>query len=167
MSRIVVLMGVSGCGKSTIGELLAARTGGAYFDGDDFHPPANVEKMREGIPLTDADRVGWMEALQALIRERLESPDWTFIACSALRRQFRDGLREADPELRFLHLKGDFEVINSRISAREGHYMPAALLKSQFDALQEPGPEEQQLLGVVGIEAGPEAVAEEAAKLLF
>ena len=101
MSKIVVLMGVSGCGKSTIGEILARDFDGVYFDGDDFHPPENVEKMRQGIPLTDEDRVGWKDRLCDLIRRRKFARNRTYIACSALRLAFRDGLREAccRPEL--------------------------------------------------------------------
>lgn len=166
MSKIVVLMGVSGCGKSTIGEILARDFDGVYFDGDDFHPPENVEKMRQGIPLTDEDRVGWKERLCDLIRRRKYARNRTYIACSALRRAFRDGLREAYSKLGFLFLEGDFETINERISAREGHYMPASLLKSQFDALEEPDADEQ-LLWRVSIKGRPETIAKRAAKALF
>ncbi|MEM7014014.1 MAG: gluconokinase [Verrucomicrobiota bacterium] len=166
MSKIVVIMGVSGCGKSTIGELLAERSGGAYFDGDDFHPPENVEKMRAGIPLKDDDRVGWMKALGDLIIERKAADAWTFIACSALRRQFRDGLREVDPQLRFLFLKGDFDLVHGRLAQREGHYMPSSLLQSQYDALEEPE-DDEELLDIVGIEDEPDAITAAAAELLF
>ena len=166
MSKIVVVMGVSGCGKSTIGEILARDFDGVYFDGDDFHPPANVEKMRQGIPLNDADRVGWMDRLRDLIQRRKYARNRTFIACSALRRAFRDGLRGAYSKLGFLYLEGDFDLINNRISARKGHYMPASLLKSQFDALEEPKADEQ-LLKRVSIKGRPEAIAKRAAKALF
>ncbi|MFT5465553.1 MAG: gluconokinase [Verrucomicrobiales bacterium] len=166
MSKIVIVMGVSGCGKSTIGEILARDCDGIYFDGDDFHPPANVEKMRQGIPLTDADRVGWMEVLCELIRRRKFARNRTYIACSALRLAFRDGLRTAYSKLGFLFLEGDFDLISGRISAREGHYMPASLLKSQFDALEKPGTDEP-FVSVVSIEGKPEAIGKRAVKKLY
>ncbi len=159
MSRSVVLMGVSGCGKSTVGEILAQRSGGAYFDGDDFHPPENVEKMRSAVPLTDDDRKGWFDALGDLLTERKKLEEWTFLACSALRRRYRDQLRQADPKLRFVLLRGSFELIQARMQAREGHYMPASLLRSQFEALEEPDADEN--VPVVEIDRTPEEIADE------
>ncbi|MEM1294061.1 MAG: gluconokinase [Verrucomicrobiota bacterium] len=164
MSKIVVLMGVSGCGKSTIGEILAGWTNGAYFDGDNYHPEANVEKMGAGIPLTDEDRVGWFEALGRLISQRLPSDEWTFVACSALRRRYRDRLRQDAPDLRFVWLEGSFELIESRMQAREGHYMPASLLKSQFEALELPDDDER--IPSVSIEFEPRVIAEKVAQAL-
>lgn len=161
MSKIVVLMGVSGCGKSTIGEILAGWTAGKYYDGDDFHPEANVAKMGAGIPLTDEDRKGWFEALGALVKERLSRYEWTFIACSALRRRYRERLREDDPSIQFVWLEGSFELIQSRMQAREGHYMPASLLESQFEALEPPQSDES--IPVVSIDSEPQVIAENVA----
>ncbi len=158
-------MGVSGCGKSTVGELLAEDLGGAYFDGDDFHPPENVEKMRAGEPLTDEDRKGWLHRLQTLLQERKAGGEWTFLACSALRRYFRDGLRDADPDLVFVYLKGDFELIYGRLVKRTEHYMPASLLESQFAALEEPGEGEDDV-HTVSIAPEPEEIAVEVARIL-
>tara|TARA_R110002096_G_scaffold147671_16_gene307707 strand:+ start:42065 stop:42586 length:522 start_codon:yes stop_codon:yes gene_type:complete len=164
MSKIVVLMGVSGSGKSTIGEILADWTEGKYYDGDDFHPAENVAKMRAGIPLTDEDRKGWFEALGKLVTERMAQDEWTFIACSALRRRYRDRLREDDPNLKFVWLEGSFELIESRMQAREGHYMPASLLKSQFEALEAPELDEE--IPEISIEPDPPEIAKRVAEAL-
>lgn len=148
MARIVILMGVSGSGKSTAAEILTQKWGGQYFDGDDFHPPSNVAKMRSGTPLTDADRKKWMTRLQKLIVKRQGAEEDTYIACSALRRAFRDGLRTVEPDLWFVHLTGNFKLIQGRLQKRKGHYMPASLLESQFAALEEPTPEEPNVVPV-------------------
>ena len=139
MTLRIVIMGVSGCGKSSVGEGLAARLGIAYRDGDDLHPAANVEKMRAGIPLTDADRWPWLDAVAAVLVR--EAP--VIIGCSALRRAYRDRIRAgAGGAVRFVHLSGSREVIAARMAARKGHYMPVALLDSQFATLEPPGPDE-------------------------
>jgi carbohydrate kinase (thermoresistant glucokinase family) len=130
-------MGVSGCGKSTVGGALARRLNGDFFDADPFHPPANVEKMSRGIPLTDEDRAGWLEALADLLRNRQDSQRPTVLACSALKEAYRRVLR-VSPLVRFVYLKGRFEVIEARMKARTGHFMKPGMLESQFQTLEEP-----------------------------
>jgi len=134
----VVVMGVSGSGKSTIGRLLAERFGCPFFDADDYHPAANVAKMAAGIPLDDADRAGWLAALAALIAAGLARGESGVIACSALKRQYRDVLNVDSRHVRFVYLRGEFATIWARLQSREGHFMKAPLLQSQFDALEEP-----------------------------
>lgn len=138
MRDVIVIMGVSGSGKTTVGAALAAATGGAFFDGDDFHSEGNVRKMRSGTPLTDEDRQEWLESLRDLIARRALERGPTFVACSALKESHRAVLRSRHPGLRFVHLHGPQEMIRSRIDARRGHYMPAVLLASQFAALEPP-----------------------------
>jgi gluconokinase len=129
-------MGVSGAGKTTVGRALAERTGWAFIDADDVHPPENVAKMARGEPLTDADREPWLRALAALIDAHRARGGALVLACSALRARYRDLLRR--PEVRFVFLEGDRETIRERLEARTGHYMKAGLLKSQFEALERP-----------------------------
>ncbi len=135
---VVIIMGVSGSGKSTIGEKIAEATGGEFFDGDDFHPEANVKKMHAGIPLDDADRLPWLKRLRQLIEEQEAKPTPTFIACSALKRSYRTLLDPNDPKVVFVYLQGSFSLISERLHARHGHFMPESLLRSQFDALEIP-----------------------------
>jgi gluconokinase len=135
MSLRIVIMGVSGCGKSSVGEGLAERLGIPYRDGDDLHPPANVDKMRAGIPLTDEDRWPWLDRVAEVLAT--EAP--VIVGCSALRRAYRDRLRAgAGGPVRFIHLSGSRDLIAGRMSARTGHYMPPSLLDSQFAALEPP-----------------------------
>ena len=134
---IVVLMGVSGVGKTTLGRLLAADLGWSFLDADDFHPAANVEKMARGLPLTDADREPWLESLTAALRQRLARGESAVLACSALKQAYRDRLR-FDPSVRFVHLKADPEVIRGRLEQRRGHFFAPELLASQLEALEEP-----------------------------
>lgn len=136
--RAIVVMGVSGCGKTSVGQALAARLGARFVDADDFHPPANVEKMRAGVPLDDADRAPWLARLNAVMRHALARGDSVVLACSALRQRYRDALAERLPALRVVHLSGSRELIASRIAARSHRYMPASLLASQFEALEPP-----------------------------
>jgi len=132
-------MGVSGCGKTTVGRALAARLGCAFLDADDFHPPENVAKMRGGTPLTDADRAGWLDRLRAEIEAHLAAGTSAVLACSALRAAYRARLRRAGEPVHVAYLRGDFDTIAARLASRAGHYMPVTLLRSQFDTLEEPG----------------------------
>jgi gluconokinase len=135
---LIVVMGVSGVGKSTVGRALADRLDWPFVDGDDLHPSANLDKMRRGQPLTDADRAPWLEALGALIAEHAAAGQPLVLACSALKKAYREQLRRHGAEIRFVYLRGDFELIQKRLTARPDHYMPVELLQSQFDALEEP-----------------------------
>lgn len=135
---IVVLMGVAGCGKTTLGKLLSTRIGWPFFDADDYHPAANVEKMRSGIPLADEDRWPWLDRLNALLVEQRAAGRDVLLGCSALKQKYRERLAAGLTEVRWVHLKGDFALIESRLKARKGHYMPPTLLASQFAALEEP-----------------------------
>ena len=134
----VVLMGVSGCGKTAVGEALARELGWAWFDADDYHPPANVEKMRSGQPLTDADRWPWLDLLNGLMRAEDAKGRSAVLGCSALKQVYRDRLAQGLADVRWVHLKGSFELIMSRLQQRKHRYMPASLLQSQFDTLEEP-----------------------------
>lgn len=133
-----VVMGVAGCGKSTIARALAGATGGLFIEGDDFHPAANKEKMAAGIPLTDADRWPWLDRLIQEVRAAATNGKPVFLSCSALKQSYRDHLAAALPGLRFVYLQGSFDVIHERMKSRKGHFMPAALLESQFATLEEP-----------------------------
>jgi carbohydrate kinase (thermoresistant glucokinase family) len=133
----IVVMGVSGCGKSTIGAVLAERLGMVFTDGDDLHPPANVTKMAAGTPLNDADRWPWLDSVAAV----LQHSDGV-VACSALRRSYRDRILHTAPDAVFVHLSGNREILQQRISARVDHFMPSALLDSQLETLQPPAEDE-------------------------
>jgi gluconokinase len=139
MTLRVVIMGVSGCGKTSVGEALASALGIPFRDGDDLHPPANVEKMRAGIPLTDQDRWPWLDRVAGVLAT--EAP--VIIGCSALKRIYRDRIRAgAGGVVSFVHLSGSKEVILARMAVRKGHFMPVSLLDSQFATLEAPGPDE-------------------------
>ncbi|WP_104827010.1 gluconokinase [Rhizobium sp. NXC24] len=141
--RRFVIMGVSGCGKSSVGAALAYRLSGIYIDGDDLHPAANVAKMSAGVPLTDADRWPWLNSVGDCLAQAEET---VLIGCSALKQTYRDKIRAAvEGRVRFIHLAGKKEVIAARLQTRQGHFMPAALLESQFASLEPPGPAEQAI----------------------
>ena len=153
MSLVVVVMGVSGSGKSTVGRLLASRLGVPYAEGDDFHPPANVAKMSSGEPLTDEDRWPWLRSLADWIAAHAGGG---VLTCSALKRAYRDVLASAGTPVWFLHLAGSPEVIAARLAARSGHFMPPALLDSQFADLEPLGPDEPG--ATVDVSGSPEEI---------
>lgn len=134
---IIVVMGVTGAGKTTIGSLLADELGWAFYDADDFHPPANVEKMRRGAALNDSDRVPWLEKLRELVRSTLDSGSSAVLACSALKSSYREYLL-IDERVKLVYLKADRALVEDRLSQRRGHYMNPLLLESQFATLEEP-----------------------------
>jgi gluconokinase len=134
---VVLLMGVSGAGKTTVGKLLASQLGWEFADGDDYHSAANVEKMRSGIPLTDEDRAPWLESLRALIVGWIDSKRNGVLACSALKRAYRDRL-VVSPEVRVVYLKADRQVLRERLLGRHDHYMREPMLESQIATLEEP-----------------------------
>jgi carbohydrate kinase (thermoresistant glucokinase family) len=154
--RVVVVMGVSGCGKSTVGALLALQLRWEFEDADWFHPAANVDKMHSGIPLTDEDRRPWLAAVAAWIDKTRCSGGHDVIACSALKRRYRDVLIGDRPDVRLVYLKGDEALIARRIATRHEHFMPRSLLHSQFEALEEPGPAENPV--IVSIEPRPREI---------
>ena len=141
-SAIVVVMGVSGCGKSTVGAALAAALDLPFLEGDAFHPAGNVARMAAGIALSDADRAGWLQTLADHVGAARRSGQGLVLSCSALKRSYRDILRQGAPALHFVHLQGDYEVLAARMAARTGHYMPMSLLASQLETLEVPGPQE-------------------------
>jgi gluconokinase len=154
---VVVIMGVSGSGKSTVGMLLADRLGWGYQDADSFHPAANIEKMRGGTPLTDDDRMPWLAAIAARIDELCRGIGHEVISCSALKRKYRDVLIGGRRGVRLVYLKGGEGLIARRLAARQDHFMPTTLLRSQFEALDEPGPDEHPI--TVSVDAKPSEIA--------
>ena len=156
--NVYVIMGVTGSGKSTVGAMLARRLGVDFVEGDDYHPPENVRRMASGIALTDEDRAGWLRALAARIRHAKDAGSGMVLTCSALKRAYRDVFRLADPEVRFVFLKGTVSLIGERIAERRGHFMPASLLQSQLAILEEPHGDERAL--VYEISGTPEAIVD-------
>lgn len=152
---VLVIMGVSGCGKSTVAGLLAGRLGWDLAEGDDMHPEANIAKMSAGVPLTDADRWPWLARVAEWIGEHTAAERPGVVTCSALKRSYRDRLR--GPRVIFVHLAGSRELIARRLAARHGHFMPAKLLDSQFAALEPPGPDEDAI--TVSISGSPDREA--------
>jgi carbohydrate kinase (thermoresistant glucokinase family) len=161
---ILVIMGVSGSGKSTIAEELSARVGWPFEEGDSLHPEANIAKMHAGIPLTDADRLPWLERVAAWIDGQRSRKQPGIITCSALKRAYRQIVIGDRPEVRLVYLRGGRDLIADHLGGRHGHFMPAALLRSQIDALEEPDPSEDPLTVAVGAPATQ--VAQEIIRLL-
>ncbi len=141
---IVIIFGVSGAGKTTVGELLARELGWHFLEADDFHPEVNIEKMRSGHPLTDEDRAPWLERLRDQIKRSLTAGERTVLACSALKRKYRQRLR-VDDEVKLVFLRGSYALISEQLGHRRGHFFDPALLQSQFDDLEEPKPDESAL----------------------
>ncbi|EYD72772.1 gluconokinase [Limimaricola hongkongensis] len=157
----ILVMGVSGAGKSTVARGLAARLGGVYLDADDLHPEENVAAMSRGEPLTDALRWGWLD----LVAEAMARTEpFAVVACSALKRAYRDRLRARLGEFPIVYLDGDYDLLRARMSIREGHYMPVSLLDSQFEALEPPSPEEGAI--AVSVAPPPDEIIAEAAERL-
>lgn len=153
---VIVIMGVSGSGKTTIANELARQLGWEFEDGDWFHPAANVEKMHNGVALTDEDRRPWLAAIARWIDDTRAAGRHGIVASSALKRRYRDVLIGHRPDVRLVYLKGDAPLIARRIATRHEHFMPASLLASQFQALEEPGPDERPI--IVSIEPGPREI---------
>jgi len=155
-----IVMGVSGSGKSTVGKMLAERLGLPFYDADDFHPPSNVEKMSSGQPLNDADRKPWLLALANHVRD-WNNTNGAVLACSALKKSYRDLLKSKSPDVHFIYLKGSRRLILQRMKNRSNHYMPPELLDSQLDTLEEPAK-----AIIVPIDQSPEAIANQIHKAM-
>jgi gluconokinase len=154
---VIVLMGVSGSGKTTVGKILADRLGWTFVEGDDFHPPANVAKLRAGEPLTDADRAPWLADLRERVDAACARGENVVLACSALRHAYRDYLEKHEPEcVHYVYLHGSEELIRQRLAARKGHFLNPTLLHSQFETLEPPTDALR-----VEVSAAPEVVADE------
>ena len=155
---IVIVFGVSGAGKTTIGKLLAEELGWRFYEADDFHSQANIDKLRRGIPLADEDRWPWLENLRQLIKRSFEAGENAVLACSALKRAYRERLRVID-QVKFVFLRGGYALVEKQLRQRRGHFMDTTLLRSQFADLEEPAPDE----GALTIELGrtPEEIVDE------
>jgi gluconokinase len=146
---VVIIFGVSGAGKTTIGRLLAQELGWKFYEADNFHPQANLDKMRAGVPLTDEDRQPWLEKLRALIERCLAANENAVLACSALKKSYRQYLR-ASKEVKFVYLRGSYQLIAGQLLERRSHFMSPELLQSQFATLQEPKPDEEAIVIELG-----------------
>ena len=136
--QMIILMGVSGCGKTTVGKALANALGWRFFDGDAFHPPENIAKMSAGIPLNDDDRFPWLAQLNKLIGDCVKQNSPAVLACSALKARYRDQLLTGNEGVQIVYLRGDFELVWQRMNQRRNHYMKPEMLQSQYDSLEEP-----------------------------
>ena len=137
-TRFIIVMGVSGSGKTSVGQSLAEQLGWDFYDADDFHPPENIAKMASGIPLNDSDRSPWLASLHDLISSHLKARRRGVLACSALKERYRQQLLDGNPDVQIVYLKGAYDLIWSRLSKRSGHYMKPQMLQSQFETLEEP-----------------------------
>ena len=155
---VIILIGVAGSGKTTVGKLLAQRLGWSFYDADDFHPESNIQKIKQGIPLTDEDRLPWLESIREFIDTRDEA---MVFACSALKKSYRDLLRKSRAEIEFIYLKGTKEVILERLEDRKGHFAGPGILDSQFSDLEEP----ENVL-TEQVTQNPEAIVSDIIKLL-
>lgn len=158
---ILIAMGVSGAGKTRIGELLAERLSCSFTDGDTFHSAANKEKMHQGIALTDEDRWPWLRTIRAAIEAKRQAGETAVFTCSSLKRSYRDILRNDDSDVLFVYLKGTADVLRERLGTRTGHFFDPSLLQSQLDTLEEPGQDEAI---TVSIELPPERIVDEVMK---
>ena len=156
---VLVLMGVSGCGKTTVAEIIAERLDWPLEEGDALHPPENVAKMHAGHPLDDADRAPWLARVADWVDARLDAGESGVITCSALKRKYRELIDRRGRDVEFVYLHGSRELIASRLAARQGHFMPASLLDTQFATLEEPGPDEPAIRVEIG--DAPEVIAAE------
>jgi gluconokinase len=163
-ARLVVVMGVSGCGKSTVGKLLARRIGAEFLEGDALHPPRNVERMAAGIALTDNDRRDWLLEIAQQLADAHASKHALVVSCSALKRSYRNMLRTASNDLAFVHIHAEFALLEQRMRARQDHYMPASLLESQVQTLEPPGADERAVTFDAAL--APEQIAAQAATWL-
>ena len=155
---VIVVMGVSGCGKTTVASHLARRLGWHFAEADMFHSPSNIDKMRNGIPLTDDDRWPWLQSIAAWVDGARRTRTPGVVTCSALKRSYRELIIGERPDVALVYLKGDYALIEQRLTARAHHYMPATLLKSQFDALEEPDAGEEPM--VLAIDRPPEDIVQ-------
>ncbi len=158
---IVILMGVSGAGKSTVGKLLSDETGWPFYEGDDFHPESNVQKMKNGIPLTDEDRRPWLDSLHEFMKSLSLKGEHAIISSSALKSRYRKRLSRGIPEMHFIYLKGSYELFKKRLENRTGHYFDPDLLKSQCETLEEP-----EDIPAVDASLAPEKIADEIKAIL-
>jgi len=158
----IIYMGVSGCGKTTVGKMTAEALGVPYYEGDVYHPQDNVEKMSRGIPLNDEDRDQWLQKLSDLLQEKLAKGESGVLSCSALKEKYRDRLNVDPQRVHFIYLKGPYELILNRMTARSAHYMPAELLQSQFDTLEEP-----EDIFTIDIDQSPEAILNKALAYIY
>ncbi len=156
---VIVIMGVSGSGKTTIGALLASHMHWRFEDGDSLHPASNIDKMRRGVPLNDNNRRPWLHDIASVITGWIASGQSGVVACSALKRAYRRAIVGDNPDIRLVYLKGSREPLLRRMAARHGHFMPVSLLDSQLETLEEPTPEENPI--IVSIERGPEEIVQE------
>ena len=166
LAPVLIVMGVSGSGKSSVGKAIAEAGYRIFIDGDDLHPQANINKMSQGIPLTDEDRKGWLDTIAQEAMRITERGQEGLIACSALKLQYRNQLRSGISSVNFLYLKASYEKVRQQLTARQGHFMPVSLLKSQFDSLQEPDEGEGDVI-TVEVQDSLEATIAIALKELF